>query len=252
MATTKSVRLQAHFQHRWDHCGQQHEWRNERRQVDHAALSTLHAVCSCIIWRVHNHIPHGSSRSHLFSMVIPSMDMRIVVWAFLFLLVLSFLLYLFFLLFLMTDGDSVTMNTLDNFFPNTVQEHSGRNLIDLSWKDNVIIQRKFFQCKNHVGCLINLHSIISSGLILGGQSFEQQTDCILSVCGSNWQISQESGCNRVSVPRRAQKHGRDIKTAMFWVDINLAVLKELTFYQTSIECNHPSRRTSSLLYSESC
>ena len=66
-----------------------------------------------------------------------------------------------------------------------LQEHSGRNLIDLSFQDNVIIQRKFFQCKNHVGCVINLHSIISSGLILGGQSFEQQTDRILSLCGSN-------------------------------------------------------------------
>ena len=31
----------------------------------------------------------------------------------------------------------------------------------------------------HVGCAINLHSIINSGLIPGRQKFEQQTDGIL-------------------------------------------------------------------------
>ena len=51
-----------------------------------------------------------------------------------------------------------------------LQGHSGRNLIDLSLQDNVIIQSNFFQYIYHVGCAFNLHSIISSGLILGGQS----------------------------------------------------------------------------------
>ena len=51
----------------------------------------------------------------------------------------------------------------------TIVYLSGCNLIDPSLQDNVIIQSNFFQCKNHVGCAINLHSIISSGLIPGGQ-----------------------------------------------------------------------------------
>ena len=51
-----------------------------------------------------------------------------------------------------------------------LQGHSGRNLIDLSLQDNVIIQNKFFQHIYHVGCAFNLHSIIDSGLIPGGQS----------------------------------------------------------------------------------
>ena len=91
----------------------------------------LHAVCSCIVLTCSHHIPHGSSRSHLSSIVIPSMDMRIVVWVFLFLPAFYFLLYLCFLLFFMTDGDSVTMNTLcnsdngtfvtlDDYLPNTL------------------------------------------------------------------------------------------------------------------------------------
>ena len=51
-----------------------------------------------------------------------------------------------------------------------LQGHSGRNLIDLSLQDNVVIQSNFFQDMYHVGCAFNLHSIISSGLIPGGQS----------------------------------------------------------------------------------
>ena len=47
-----------------------------------------------------------------------------------------------------------------------LQGHSGRNLIDPSLQDNVIIQSNLFQYIYHVGCAINLHSIISSGLYL--------------------------------------------------------------------------------------
>ena len=51
-----------------------------------------------------------------------------------------------------------------------LQGHSGRNLIDPSLQDNVLIQSNFFQNIYHVGCAFNLHSIISSGLVPGGQS----------------------------------------------------------------------------------
>ena len=52
-----------------------------------------------------------------------------------------------------------------------LQGHSGCNLIDPTLQDNVIIQSNFFQYIYHVGCAINLHSIINSGLIPGGQKF---------------------------------------------------------------------------------
>ena len=48
--------------------------------------------------------------------------------------------------------------------------HSGRNLIDPSLQDNVVIPDGFFKYIYHVGCANNLHSIINSGLIPGGQS----------------------------------------------------------------------------------
>ena len=51
-----------------------------------------------------------------------------------------------------------------------LQRHSGRNLIDPSLQDNVVIQSGFFQYVYHIGCGLNLHSIINSGLIPGGQN----------------------------------------------------------------------------------
>ena len=52
-----------------------------------------------------------------------------------------------------------------------IQGHSGRSLVDPSLQDNVIIKSNFFQNICHVGCAINLHSIIISGLIPGAVFF---------------------------------------------------------------------------------
>ena len=54
--------------------------------------------------------------------------------------------------------------------------HSGRNLIDPSLQDNVVIPNNFFHHIYHVGCAFNLHSIVNSGLIPGGQS---SSNCLL-------------------------------------------------------------------------
>ena len=60
--------------------------------------------------------------------------------------------------------------------------HSGRNLIDPSLQDNVVIQSRFFQYIYHIGCAFNLHSIINSGFIPGGQnSSKRQTVFFLLV-----------------------------------------------------------------------
>ena len=50
-----------------------------------------------------------------------------------------------------------------------LQGHSGSNLIDATLQDNVIIHRGLYQHIYHIGCALNLHSIINNGLILGGQ-----------------------------------------------------------------------------------
>ena len=51
-----------------------------------------------------------------------------------------------------------------------LQGHSGRNLIDPSIQDNVLIPNNFFEYIYHIGCAINFHSIVNSGLIPGGQN----------------------------------------------------------------------------------
>ena len=62
------------------------------------------------------------------------------------------------------------------------QGHSGRNLIDPSLQDNVVIQRGFFPHIYHIGCAFNLHSIINNGLTPGGQnSSKRQTVFLLTL-----------------------------------------------------------------------
>ena len=51
-----------------------------------------------------------------------------------------------------------------------LQGHSGRNPIDPTLQDNVLIPDNFFQYICHIGCAINLHSITNSGLIPGGHN----------------------------------------------------------------------------------
>ena len=114
-----------------------------------------------------------------------------------------------------------------------LQGHSGRNLIDPSLQDNVIVQ--FFQYIYHVGCAFNLHSIISSRLIPGGQSSsKRQTVFFLHVDPMD-KGHKDPDVIDLSVPRHAQylhKAWKRHQDAVYWVDINLAITKGLKFYQT--------------------
>ena len=116
-----------------------------------------------------------------------------------------------------------------------LQGHSGRNLIDPLLQDNVIIQRGLFHHIYHIGCAFNLHSIINNGLIPGGQdSSRRQTVFFLPIDPRDKDHEDPEHID-FSVPRRARylhsvwkKH----QDAVFWVDIDLAIKKGLTFYQT--------------------
>ena len=116
-----------------------------------------------------------------------------------------------------------------------LQGHSGRNLIDPSLQDNVVIPSKFFQKFYHIGCAFNLHSIINSGLIPGGQkSSKRQTVFFLPIDPRDKEHKDPKVID-LNVPCHAQylhnawKRHQD---AVYWVDINLAIEKGLTFYQT--------------------
>ena len=136
-----------------------------------------------------------------------------------------------------------------------LQGHSGRILIDPSLQDNVVIPSNFFQHIYHIGCGFNLHSIINSGLIPGGQNSSRRQTVFFLPIDPRDKGHKDPDEIDLNVPRRAQylhnawKRHQD---AVFWVDIDLAIREGLTFYQTRSKCNHPSRNTSSLLYSKSC
>ena len=115
-----------------------------------------------------------------------------------------------------------------------LQGHSGRNLIDPSLQDNVVIQRGFHHTY-HIGCAFNLHCIIKNGLIPGGQnSSKRQTGFFLPIDPRDKGHKDPAKID-LNEPRRAQylhnawkKH----QDAVYWVDIDLAIRKGLTFYQT--------------------
>ena len=55
-----------------------------------------------------------------------------------------------------------------------LQGHSGHNLIDPTLQDNVVIESGIFHHIYHIGCALNLHSIINNGLIPGGQGLSRR------------------------------------------------------------------------------
>ena len=99
----------------------------------------------------------------------------------------------------------------------------------------MILQCGIFQHIYHVGCAFDLHSIISNGLILGGQdSSKRQTVFFLPTDPSDKE-HQDLAYIDFSVPRRAQNlHSawKKHQDAVFFMILILRFEKGLTFYQT--------------------
>ena len=116
-----------------------------------------------------------------------------------------------------------------------LQGHSGRNLIVPSLQDNVLIPDDFLEYICHVGCAINLHSNINSGLIPGGHNLSnRQTVFFLPVDPMDKEHKDPDTID-LEAPRLAQymhKAWKKLQTTVYWVDINLALRKGLKFYQT--------------------
>ena len=63
----------------------------------------------------------------------------------------------------------------------------------LHYRDNVLIPNDFYEYICHIGCAINLHSIINSGLIPGGHNLsKERQDSIFYSRESNEQGTQRS------------------------------------------------------------
>ena len=116
-----------------------------------------------------------------------------------------------------------------------LQGHSGLNLIDPSLQDNVVIPSNFFQFITILDVRSIFHSIINSGLIPGGQkSSKRQTvfflpDDPMDKSHKDPDVIDLNAQRRAQYLHNAWKRHQD---AAYWVDINIATKKGLTFHQT--------------------
>ena len=98
-----------------------------------------------------------------------------------------------------------------------------------------MIPSGFFQYIYHIECAFNLHSIINSGFIPGGQNSSKRQTVFFLLVDLRDKSHKDPNEIDLNVPRHAQylhhawKRHQD---AVYWVDIDLAIEKGLTFYQT--------------------
>ena len=85
-----------------------------------------------------------------------------------------------------------------------LQGDSGRNLIDPSSQDNVVILDGCFKYSYHVGCAINLLSIINSGLIPGGQNLSHRQTVFFLPVDPMDNNHKDPDMIDLNVPRHAQ------------------------------------------------
>ena len=114
-----------------------------------------------------------------------------------------------------------------------LQGHSGRNLIDppLQGNDNVLIPDDFFKNIYHVGCAINLHSIINSGFLPGGQHLNNRQTLLFLLVDpmdkNHKDLDTIDLMHRVVHNTRIQR-GRNIKTRCIGSTSNLLKRKGLS------------------------
>ena len=116
-----------------------------------------------------------------------------------------------------------------------LQGHSGSNLIDPTLQDNVLIGPGVFPYIYHVGSNFNIPSILSNGLIPGGQNLSRRQTVFFLPVDPRDESHRDPERIDFSVPRLARymhsawKRHQD---AVFCVDIDLAIKEGLTFCQT--------------------
>ena len=117
-----------------------------------------------------------------------------------------------------------------------LQGHSGSNLIDPTLQDNVLIGPGIFPYIYHVGSNFNLHSIVSNGLIPGGQNLSRRQIVFFLPVDPRDEDHRDPENIDYSVPRHAryvQNTWKRHQDTVFWIDIDLGIIKEgLKFYQT--------------------
>ena len=122
-------------------------------------------------------------------------------------------------------------NSLPPSSPRSFRTQSHRSLL---YSTMLLLRAASSQYIYHVGCAINLQSIINSGLIPERTKFEQKTDSILSglwiLWTKNTRILTRSTWEHRVQHSTCTKHGRNMKTLC--IGFNLSQKKWLKFYQT--------------------
>ena len=104
--------------------------------------------------------------------------------------------------------------------------------LDPTLHDNVIVPDGFFMCIYHVGCAINLHSIINSGLIPGGQNLSNRQTVFFLLVDPMDKNRKDPDTIDLEAPRLAQymhKAWKKHQHTVYWVDISLALKKGFKF-----------------------
>ena len=111
-----------------------------------------------------------------------------------------------------------------------LQGHSGRNPIDPTLQDNVLIPNDFFEYIYHVGCAVSVYSITNSGLIAVGQNSSRDRQTVLFTAVNpmhkNHKDPQELDLTKSRLASYKQKWKRHQDT-VYWFDIQLAQRKGL-------------------------
>ena len=117
-----------------------------------------------------------------------------------------------------------------------LQGHSGDSIIDLTMQDHVLIGPGVFPYIYHVGSNFNISSILSNGLIPGGQILSKRQSVFFLPVDPRDENHRDPENINYSVPRHArylQNAWKRHQDTVFWIDIDLGIIKEgLKFYQT--------------------
>ena len=136
-----------------------------------------------------------------------------------------------------------------------LQFHSGRNLIDPSLQDKVLIPNNFFEYIYHIRCAVILHSITNPGLIPGGQKSSKDRQTVfctaVNLLHKNQKDPQELDLTKPRLARYKQKW-KTHQDTVYWVNFSACSTKRNNVLSNKIERSHPLQHTPSLLYPESC
>ena len=123
-----------------------------------------------------------------------------------------------------------------------------KNLVDSSLQDNVLVPDNFFGFIHHVGCYVNMHSIIASGLIAGGKKNsgrDRQKVLFTAVEPMNTHCFELKEFDLAEPRLAAYKLSWKIhQDAMYWVDIGRAQRMGLKFWILKQARSEPVTRNS--------